>query len=456
MLTIAALITVFAGLSQARGADASPAVDIAPHSVITATAPVAPSVPPSPDLSMAALDAPPQAADAVIVDRNNPNWVTRYGTELGRRLLTPRHPDQSFAPDGAVPVLSGFWTTTTIQAGTQGVKAIAYAPDGRVFAGLSGAGLGVYAPDGTGVYQWSTLTQSPGGLLSNYINTLAIFNNQLWIGTNGAGLNVYDLTTGAWLSYTTPALPDNFINRLTPVIDPNGPDYIWISTKNGGAIKYAPGNPATWGVYNTSSGLPNNFVYDVAVDLNGGTTTTWLATAGGLVSSTNLLTFPVTFGGGTCTGWDYAERLMIDRQHQLWLTPIQLIIGLSPSGKQPAAVTPTPMGVCVRTITATWELYNGSAPGLPSNTVTDLSEDFAGRVWMATTGGGAVNDNGTWRFYVAPSSPLITNNLASVLAVGDAVWWGQSESECVYGSLAQLASLYHHADWRYAHGAVSG
>ena len=39
-------------------------------------------------------------------------------------------------------------------------------------------------------------------------------------------------------------------------------------------------------------------------------------------------------------------------------------------------------------------------------------------------GGGAVYDNGTWRLYTVSSSPVMTNNIRSVLAVGEAVWWG--------------------------------
>ena len=428
VLTIASLITVFTGLSLARHADALPSADNALPTVLTETVPVASDVIQQFEPPITAPDAPLKESEAVVVDANNPQWVTRYGTELGKRLLPPRQPDPAFAPEGAVPVLSGFWTTTTIQPGVQDVKAIAYAPDGRIFASLWSVGLGIYAPDATGVYNWSTVSQSPGGLLYNYITSLAIFNNQLWIGTYGAGVNAYDLTTGAWISYTTAnsSLPDNFINRLTPVIDPNGPDYIWISTQNGGAAKYIPGHPGIWNIINTVDGLPNNTVYDVAVDLNSGTTTTWIATYSGLVSSTNLTSFPLVTGGGACIGWNYPGRLLIDRQHRLWLTPIELINGLAVRGDQPTVI-PQALGLCVRTITGTWTLYNNFTPGLPSNDVPDLSEDYAGRIWLATAGGGVVYDNGTWRFYTSPSSPLITNTLASVLAVGDAIWWGHND-----------------------------
>ena len=73
-----------------------------------------------------------------------------------------------------------------------------------------------------------------------------------------------------------------------------------------------------------------------------------------------------------------------------------------------------------------YTLYNTTSPGLPSNDVSDLSEDFAGRIWisMQGTGGGAVNDNGTWKLYTSPASPLVNNDVRAVLAVGEAVWWG--------------------------------
>ncbi len=378
----------------------------------------------------AALDRAPAPDQAVVVDQANPNWQTVYGTEAGRQLLSPRQSEVPAQFEGATPPLSGFWITHTLQAGAQGVTAIAYAPDGRLFAALSGLGLRVYGPNASGIYGWTSITATPGGLVSNNVSALAVLGSQLWIGTSGSGISVYSLSSGTWITYTTSnsPLPSNSINRLTAVIDPNGLDYIWIST-NSGAARYLPTRPIpTWTVINTGSGLPSNIVYDVAVDINGATTTTWFANYGGL-TSWNGTTFSNSFGGGSCL-FSYPRRVIVDRQHRVWFSPVDIV-----PAQVNAPNVDIPAGVCVRTATSSpiplvfWTRYNSTSPGLPNNDVFDLSEDYAGRIWMAlrgSNGGGVVYDNGTWKFYTTSSSPVLSNDMRVVLAVGEAVWWGHN------------------------------
>ena len=89
--------------------------------------------------------------------------------------------------------------------------------------------------------------------MSNNVSALAVFGSQLWIGTNGSGVSVYNLTSGTWLTHTVAnsPLPNDTINRITPVIDPTGADYVWISTNGGGAAKFTPGRPNTWNIINS-------------------------------------------------------------------------------------------------------------------------------------------------------------------------------------------------------------
>ncbi len=357
----------------------------------------------------AALDQPPSPDRAVVVDRDNPSWQTVYGTEAGRELLPPRRSEVPAQIDGGVPPLSGFWTSHTLQAGTQGITAIAYAPDGRLFAAISGLGLRVYGPNVSNLYQWTSITASPGGLVSNNVTALAVFGSQLWIGTGGSGVSVYSLSSGTWLTYTTSnsPLPNNTINRITPVINPAGTDYVWISTNGGGAAKYTPGRTPTWNIINSAdSALINNLVFDVAVNINGATTTTWFATYNGLVAWDGT-TF-TSQGGGDCVA-SFASRVIVDKRHRVWYVPVQIIPGKPQGLDGPTAGTNSPLGVCLRTVgvfnLVFYTLYNSTSPGLPGNDVSDLSEDFAGRIWMSMrgVGGGAVNDNGTWKLYTSPT-----------------------------------------------------
>jgi ligand-binding sensor domain-containing protein len=377
----------------------------------------------------AALERAPDPDRALIVDQANPQWRTIYGTEAGRQLLRPRRSEVPAAIEGASPPLSGFWITRTIQSGTNGITAIAYAPDGRLFAGLSIGGLRVYGPNASGIYGWTSINASPGGLPSNWVTSLAIFNGDLWVGTSGSGVGVYDLNSGTWSNYTVAnsPLPNDTINRLTPVADPNATDYIWIST-NGGAAKYTPSRPLpSWNIINTVDGLPSNTVYDVAVDIDGASTTTWFANYGGLTSWDGSA-FSNSLGGGTCT-FNYVKRVIVDRLDRVWVIPMDIVPERAEAPQVDVAA-----GVCRRTFNGllyTWTRYNTTSPGLPNNNVSDLSEDYAGRIWIGmqpsflqSGGGGAVYDNGTWRMYTVSSSPVMTDNIRSVLAVGEAVWWG--------------------------------
>src|SRR5262249_31018496 len=141
------------------------------------------SIKSTPDDSLGAADqlAPveweeaPDEARAVVVDANNPQWLTRYGTELGRTLLAPRQSEFPAIPDAYAPPLVGTWLTRTIQAGTQDLVALVGAPDGRVFAAISGDGLRVYTPSvASSTYSWSAIHTSAGGLITDNVTALEI------------------------------------------------------------------------------------------------------------------------------------------------------------------------------------------------------------------------------------------------------------------------------------------
>ena len=242
---------------------AATAPERAPAAVVEPADPQGPTAPAAyvPD---AILDKEPELEKAVVVDPKSPAWATRYGTELGRMLLPARGAPASFAPMGAEPPLTGTWRINTVVSNTAGIAVIAYALDGRLFAGVTNSGLRVWGPDGNAIFGWTTILSSAGGLPSNSVSALAIFQGDLWVGTN-LGVGIYDLTAGSWTSLTVSnsSLPNNDIHRFTPIVNPSGPDHIWISTANG-AAKFTSGRPPTWNIINTADGLPDDDIYDVA------------------------------------------------------------------------------------------------------------------------------------------------------------------------------------------------
>lgn len=369
------------------------------------------------------LSRPPAVGRSAVVDSTNPDWATVYGTEAGAQTMAPRAPQIPSAIEGATPPLTGTWRTITPQVSSNGITAIAYASDGRLFAGLGSAGLRVYTPDGNGIYTWSSIVGAPAS-----VSALTVFGSELWIGTTSSGITTYNLTSNTFITTFTTSnsgLIGNAINRFTPVSNPRGTDYIWVST-NSGVSRYTPGRPGVWFSRTTANGLPSNTVHDTAVLISGTITTTLFATENALTSWGGGTAFTSTFGSGSCT-FNYVKRIVFDRLGNQWMTPIDIIPALAAadaSASAPSAGVHVPKGVC-RRVGNTWTLFNNVSPGLPSVFVTDLSEDFAGRIWMSmqSNGGGAVYDNGTWAFYTPPTRP-ITNQLSTVFAAGEAVWFG--------------------------------
>ncbi|HMN26899.1 MAG TPA: hypothetical protein PKE45_02000, partial [Caldilineaceae bacterium] len=149
-----------------------------------------------------ALDVSPAAADAIVSDPRNPAWQTRYGSLLGKLSLVPRYATFEAVMAGPdVPV--GAWQPHPRQGAAKPTPAIVAAPDGRLFAGVNNTGLRVYAPAANGVYSWSEIKSAANQLASNNVTALAIFRNQLWVGTSDAGISVLDLAANTWTTFNT-------------------------------------------------------------------------------------------------------------------------------------------------------------------------------------------------------------------------------------------------------------
>lgn len=378
----------------------------------------------------AALNAPPAPEDAAVVNPYT-GQTTYYGTELGRQQLASLLPAGSAAVAGPeVPV--GFWQSINLQAGLSAIMAVAGAPDGRLFAGVNGGGLRVYAPDGNGVYGWTAINAGAGSLPSQNVTALAVFNNALWVGTSNAGIGQMNLTTGTWttINSSNSSLPGNAIATLKPVTPPDGSTpYIWIST-SAGAARWTPGNPGVWKVLKTTDGLPSNNVLDVAVQYLGTTPWTWIATdsSAGLARWVNNSISLVDQPTG-CT-LDRGTRLEVDSTGFLWVNAQQDIparaAGSATSDAPSAGDIFTSIGICRFFPFIGWSQYTSGTNGLPSNSATGFAADQGGRMWISFNGGLAVHDSGGWASYTAPTYPLANNNIFSIAAVGESIWLGHN------------------------------
>ncbi len=157
-----------------------------------------------------------------------------------------------------------------------------------VFGFFLGMGTTQAAFADGGVTNWQTFTNG------NYIYDLAIDGNTLWAATEG-GVVKWDMTAGTYVKYTNLDGLGN-IRVNTVAIDSAGNK--WFGTHRGGVTKF---DGTTWTTYtSSSSGLADDYVYDIAIDstgiiwfatsfgvskLNGSTWTTYTSTDG-LVNNT--------------------------------------------------------------------------------------------------------------------------------------------------------------------------
>ncbi|MCC7354634.1 MAG: hypothetical protein IT330_12880, partial [Anaerolineae bacterium] len=315
------------------------------------------------------LDKPPAEADALVVDPRNPAWMTLYGSEAARLSLPPRVP-ASFeaAPEGpAVPL--GAWQTHLLQGGTRRITAIVGAPDGRLFAGVTGDGLRVYAPDANGVFAWSAIHDSVGGLASESVTALEVYCGELWVGTQGAGISVLNLSTGAWrqVNVANSPLPHDNVIAIRAFRSPTGSNILWIAT-SGGAARYTAGAILPWRIVNTGSGLSNNIVLDIAMQFSGSTAYTWFGTADNVDrwDGGSGWTHVSQTGSGSC-GMQRATRIVVDHANAVWFAGEVEVPGAAAAppaeGDESVLVPAThgeesvpeqgywvPLGVCRRTV----------------------------------------------------------------------------------------------------------
>ena len=131
-----------------------------------------------------------------LADEQIPAWVNTYSSPEAQQQLPPWQPVYEGSPDGPSMPLGG-WSVQVSAPGTKSVVAMQTVPDGRLFVAIDGGGVQVYAPNAQGDYVWSTITASPGGLVTNNVTDLAYLFGELWISTD-SGISIYQIYLNTW------------------------------------------------------------------------------------------------------------------------------------------------------------------------------------------------------------------------------------------------------------------
>lgn len=239
-----------------------------------------------------------------------------------------------------------------------GVKAVVADRQGRIW---------VAAADGVRLYAGSAgfvAPPSPTAPPAGPITALAADRaGRVWIGS-AAGVTLYD--RGRFV--TTLAVPTGA--AVTSLLADRD-DILWVGT-SAGLARFDPGE-ATWRVFTTANGLPNNSIADMVQLRNG-----WLAIshAGGVVEYR---------GGETFAGYSISGAhlpLTVDERGRLWAG------GSVVDGDA-------------------WQSYTWANSGLRATSVADNAADGADRVWFAHPAGG-ISVRGSTLPPLAESVPVIS------------------------------------------------
>ncbi len=319
------------------------------------------------------------------------------------------------------------------EIGQRNVKSILI--DGRdVWIGSSGGAIRY------DTHRGSYLTyDNKSGLLSNGVFHLSKSDGNVWVGTYGGGLSVFDAKAETWQNYNIPnGMGDAFVYDALET--ENGD--LWIATWSG-ANRIRGGvmdDISKWDLYtvaNTDGGLPNDWVYGLAAGKNG---EIWLATEGGLAR----------FKDETWTHWTHADGLgapleLVEKDITLTTDPGKVSshharqkeeqglgdVKVAYNPNYIVAMSVAPNGdVWAGTWGAglsrfdgeTWRTFT-AADGLPSNHVFALHTDAAGRLWIGTNKGLPIRDGEAFTLY-GPESGLNVQSIFAIATSGEAAWVG--------------------------------
>ncbi|WP_262245274.1 hybrid sensor histidine kinase/response regulator transcription factor [Parapedobacter soli] len=90
----------------------------------------------------------------------------------------------------------------------------------------------------------------------------------LWFATIGGGLYAYHRNTDTWKHYATP-IPTNATSGKVTCLLLDKHNHLWVGTEGAGLFRYDRERDVFTDFYSEDSGLPNNVIYQLVVDLSG-------------------------------------------------------------------------------------------------------------------------------------------------------------------------------------------
>jgi len=293
-------------------------------------------------------------------DKNGNTWVVTYGGGVLKWNNST----------GAT-----IYNTTNSQLPSNNVQSVFAAPNGDIWFGTTS---GLAKLSSSGIWTIYNTTNTPT-LRSNSITAIYVDQNDVkWIGTMADGIARFDNSTWQIFPTSNSGLKTDLIRKIA--IDKN--DVKWIGTKNG-LVKY---DDNSWKVYNTISGMPNNWVDAICFEGNN----LWLGTNGGASF----------FNGSTFTNYttqlpnNIVHDVVIDKNNVKWFAT---------------------EGGLAKFDGTNWQSFTIANSGLPENYITAIAIDINNNKWIATKNSGIVKyDESTWTVYNKTNSGITDNRINDI------------------------------------------
>ncbi|MES2284880.1 MAG: two-component regulator propeller domain-containing protein [Bacteroidota bacterium] len=248
---------------------------------------------------------------------------------------------------------------------------------GNLWFGTPGGGVSRY--DGKSFTNFTT-TQ---GLVNNAVKSIIEDKmGNLWFGTLGGGVSRYN-----GKSFTNFTTAQGLTNNVVWSIAEDKKGNLWFGTDGGGVSRYDPSAKLRAGSesftnFTTAQGLANNIVLSITEDKAGNL---WFGTYGGGVSrydpSATLRRSTESFTNfTTAQGLVHNEVWSIteDKTGNLWF------------GTSRGGVSRYDHSAKLRTGSESFTNFT-IAQGFTNNAVTNITEDKYGNIWFGTDGGGGVS-----------------------------------------------------------------
>lgn len=292
---------------------------------------------------------------------------------------------------------------------------------GMACLGLRDGGISCIDEDG-----WETYTTENSDLPSNYVANGTVCPDDRLAVAHVDGVSFFDGEDWEHI-----AKPDDFSSADGIACGEDGE--IWIAHFKG-VSRYFDGEWTTYGSSKLATGdSANDLVYDVAVDEDG---KVWAVTSrsvamfdddewtifqkgDGFEEDMFFDALALDSEGRPWVGYSNGVAVYEDEQWKLLNKPgFDTIKGITFNAEGHLWLATLSNGATAYNGN-TWTTYNLEEENLPSDHVTSVAGDSQGRVWLGTTYGLAVLDDGEWETYRMDNSDLADNLIEFVAVVKD-------------------------------------